>query len=224
MEEDRPLITFLCADPKDAELKNYKKRVTMVLKKKAEMVQDGKRIKASSPKAEEPYELYIMGFGIPGHANNMLVFFAIVDKNFGVAHSIGKLYEDFKTQIFAAFDAKVLAKAKQTGDVHKKSQAILQGLCTKYGSNSISAASMKVEEVKNVMTQNIQIALDNGASLNDLEGKAADLNASSDAYKSKAKTVRRNACLDMVKAKAIFFLIAVIVLAIIVAVIYVVVK
>jgi hypothetical protein len=25
MEEDRPLITFLCADPKDAELKNYKK-------------------------------------------------------------------------------------------------------------------------------------------------------------------------------------------------------
>lgn len=228
--ELKPILACAAADAKDPDLKAYKKRVQMVLKKAADKMQEGKRIKLSSQKKpdngqeEETYELYIMSFKVsqtpqPENATS-LAFFAIVDKQFGVGQSIGRLYDEFKTQFFQMFDTKTIMTAKANGPIQKKSQTMLLGLCTKFGSNNVLAASQKVEEVKAVMQQNIEIAISNGQALEDIEEKSEKLKGASDEYNRKAKDVRRAACLDNYKAKAIVAAIVLLIIAVVAVVIY----
>lgn len=217
---ERPVITFYAANSKDPDIKSYRKRIDMVLKKAADKMQEGKRIKLSSPKDEKPYELYIMSFKVT-NSNASLAFFAIVDKQFGVAHSIGRLYDDFKAQFFSAFDSKAILSAKRNGPVHKKSQQMLSGLATKFGSNSVLAATQKVEEVKAVMAKNIEIAIENGQSLEDLEGKAEDMASLGNSYLQESRRVRKHACMEECKAKAMFWGFGLLIVAVIVVVILV---
>jgi len=198
--EKHAIIAYLAADDKDPNLKSYRKHTSQVMKKGANKMQEGKRIHLTS----EDYALYITVAKVPNHSHQLLAFFAIVDLNFGVAHTIGKLYDDFKGNFFKQVTSSQIMSAKANGAVHKKTQGLMRDICQKYGSNKIKKITKQVEEVKNIMNQNIDTALGNAAALDDIQTQAAALDDMAGSYLTNAKRTNRNMCMQAFKAKAIF--------------------
>lgn len=85
--------------------------------------------------------------------------------------------------------------------------------------NAVAEVQNKIDKVKDVMSENIHLALENTAKLEDIEEASEELNRSAGAFRDNATKLRRKMCFKEWKMKIIFGLIALAVLGIIIGVI-----
>ena len=180
------IISDAAADNNDPDLKQYRKHINDIMKKGASRISAGKRIRLTSE--ENNYDLYITAY--PYDGEEKAAFFVIVDTKFGVDASISKLFEEYKEGFFKLVDAKTIGSAKAKGKAHKKTEAFLQQILVKYGSSKLDGVKNQVDEIKGVMVDNINVVLRNVETLEDLEGKAENLQRQGQVFADNATTLK----------------------------------
>jgi len=163
-----------------------------------------------------PYELHLVAEEVEDSPGNIIVYFVATDSGFGKAQSITKLLADFKAGLYAAGGGSVIS-GSGAGGMQARMAPTLTSLATKFGSSKIAAVQNKVEEVKAVMRENVDLALNNVDKLEVMEEKAADM-------EREAKTFNRGATKLAWTMRCrnwkLTMLIALLVIAVLVAIIY----
>lgn len=100
---------------------------------------------------------------------------AITSVDFGKHQSISGLLKDFKQGVYTEFPSDVLAHAQSSGPVHSTMRRFFESLFLKYNKSQLLTVSRKVEEVKEVMKDNVNKALNNVEQLEEMEVKAESM-------------------------------------------------
>lgn len=221
-------MSFFIMDSNDPDQKAYTKKMNGVLSPKKDALQQvvnsatggqDKRIKIS--KDTDAYDIYIMAQELgSNHPNTILAFFCALSKDFSSHHELTRFWSDFRTTFTQQFDATdVLACTGPNSKPGKKATPILADIARRYGSSALSSAQQKVNDIKIVMTDNIDRAMANSANMDDLEAKSQALSDSSGRYVTKAKKAQRDACLENYKTKCICALVVLVVLGVVAGII-----
>jgi len=182
-ENGHQIIALLAQDKNDSTHKSYKNHVKQIMNKGAQKLKPNKRIRLTSDGND--YDLHVMADLLDSKDDQIIVFFAVTDVEFGKTHSVAKLLEDFKSSFYGANDANSILAAKANGTVHKNSQSLLEALLKKYGQNKLAEVQQRVEEVKNVMRDNVDRTLENVEKLEDLEQKSETIENSAKQFEKK---------------------------------------
>lgn len=147
---------------KDERTKRYKQHVKELMSKGASRLTGGKRVRLTSDEGEEEkYELNVLTEYIDGDPNLALVFFAITSVDFGKHQSISGLFKDFKEGVYTEFPSDTLATAQSSGPVHATMKRFFESLFAKYNKSQLINVARKVDQVKDVMKENVNKALNN---------------------------------------------------------------
>jgi len=84
----------------------------------------------------------------------------------------------------------------------------------------IAQAFVKLDLIKNVMYENINLTVERGEKIDGLDEKSETLEREARIFKKQSKSLKRRFCLDNAKTLAIVILLVLVVIAIIVGVIY----
>jgi len=182
-ENQHQVIAQLAQDKNDSMYKSYKNHVKQIMNKGAQKLKPNKRIRLTSDGND--YDLHVMADLLENNEEEIIVFFAVTDVEFGKTHSVAKLLEDFKSSFYSANDTESIRNAKEKGVVHKNSQMLLEALIKKYGQNKIAEVQARVDEVKNVMRENVEHTLENVQKLEELETKSETIQHSAKLFEKK---------------------------------------
>ena len=174
---------------------------------KAHKLSDGKRIRLTS---DNDFEVHVQCEIDNG---NTILFIAVTDTEFGVHHIISSFCEDWKSQFLRAIAKSEWGASKSS--LSSRVKTCLQTIQTKYNTSSIRKANAKVDEVKSVMRENVDLALANVEQLNEIDAKSADIEASSRQFHHNAKKVKCAMCAQYWKMIIIGVVIAIAIIVII---------
>jgi len=172
-----------------------------------------KRIRLTSDGND--YDLHVMADLLENNEEEIIVFFAVTDVEFGKTHSVAKLLEDFKSSFYSANDTESIRNAKEKGVVHKNSQMLLEALIKKYGQNKIAEVQARVDEVKNVMRENVEHTLENVQKLEELETKSETIQHSAKLFEKNASGLKSQMMWRYIKMTMLIVLLIGAILAII---------
>jgi len=186
-EENQHQIIALLAENKDDPTSNkaYRTHVKQIMNKGASKLKPNRRIRLTSDGND--YDLHVMADLLENKDDQVIVFFAVTDVEFGKTHSVAKLLEEFKSEFYKVNDAPLVKTAKQNGPVNKNCQTFLTALIKKYGANKLADVQQKVEEVKIVMKDNVNRTLENVEKLEDLESKSETIENSAKQFEKGAR-------------------------------------
>lgn len=160
---------------KDERTKRYKQHVKELMSKGASRLTGGKRVRLTSDEGEEEkYELNVLTEYIDGDPNLALVFFAITAVDFGKHQSISGLFKDFKEGVYTEFPSETLANAQSSGPVHSTMKRFFESLFAKYNKSQLINVARKVDQVKDVMKENVNKALNNVEHLEEVRLRGRD--------------------------------------------------
>lgn len=212
VDGEHQIIASYVAPSSASSEKDYKTHVKQIMDKGASKLKPEKRIRLTAD--DNNYDLHVMADILN---DSLLIYFAVTDTGFGKNQSVPKLLDEFKAGIKNANPDSELSSAKEKGSVHKTSQALLSQLFTKYGTDKLKNVQAKVDQVKDVMKDNVNKALANVDSLNELEGKADQFEGQAKQFEREAtKTKNMMRCRNY-KMNAIIAVIVIIVIIIIIA-------
>jgi len=213
-EDQHQMIATLAADSDDAAVKSYKKHVKQIMNKGATKLKPGKRIRLTSDGND--YDLHVMADLLENNEEQVIVFFAVTDVNFGQTHSIVKLLDEMKTAFYENNEPASIKLAKTNGPVNKNSQTFLNNLLKKYGANKLAEVQQRVEEVKTVMRDNVDKTLENVEKLEDLEQKSETIENSARQFEKGATGLKSSMRCRYIKMTAIVVLLVCAILAVII--------
>ena len=164
------------------------------------------------------YELHVCATAVPG-ADCVVAMFVVTDLRFGKAHSVARLFADLKGGFFAANTAADIAGATSGGGrgVDRASQDLLDRLVAEYGSCKLAEVQQKVDDVKTVLQDNVNRALQNVERVSDMETSAEDLRREADILRNSAGRVKSKMRCSYHKSTALLVGVAVVVLVVIIA-------
>jgi len=214
-EENQHQIIALLAENKDDPTSNkaYRTHVKQIMNKGASKLKPNRRIRLTSDGND--YDLHVMADLLENKDDQVIVFFAVTDVEFGKTHSVAKLLEEFKSEFYKANDPSTVKIAKQNGPVNKSCQAFLAQLIKKYGANKLADVQQKVEEVKIVMKDNVNRTLENVEKLEDLESKSETIENSAKQFEKGARGMQLSMRCRYYKMTAIVALLIISILLII---------
>jgi len=214
-EENQHQIIALLAENKDdpTSFKAYRTHVKQIMNKGASKLKPNRRIRLTSDGND--YDLHVMADLLENKDDQVIVFFAVTDVEFGKTHSVAKLLEEFKSEFYKVNDAATVKVAKQNGPVNKSCQNFLVLLIKKYGANKLADVQQKVEEVKTVMKDNVNRTLENVEKLEDLESKSETIENSAKQFEKGARGMQLGMRCRYYKMTAIIALLVIAILLII---------
>jgi len=217
-EGKHQILAYQTGPQDEPNLKLYKTHVEQIVNKGAAKLTPGKRIKLTSDNND--YDLHVSSTSLPGDDDNVVVFFAVTETDFGKDHSIGKLFDEFKDGFYASCPASQVAKAN-SGACQKQSQNLLNQLIQKYSRSKLKDVQGKVDQVKDIMKDNVNKALDNVERLEDMEIKSDQLEQQAKGFQQGAVQVKKRFQCEYYKATAILAALVIIVIIIIIVVVVV---
>lgn len=122
------------------------------------------------------------------------------------------------------FGAKCGAKAKEAKEAELTAacKSLFKKLCAKYDDlaqiDQLNKTMEKVEGVKMIMQENIEIALQNCVSLESIDQKAEDLQAQAGMFKTRAKVLRSKVWWKLCKMRLLIAFIVLSILGVIIGV------
>jgi len=177
------------AEDHDKAASSYKTRINDIMTKAAGKLTMGKRMCLTSDDPGTDYELHLLAEEVDENPGTVIFYFVVTDSGFGKAHSITKLLADFKAGIYES-GAATIATAGGNG-LQTKMLPNLKTIAAKYATNKVQAVTARVEEVKAVMRDNIDLAVKNVDKLSDMEDKSADLDRDAARFARNATTLDR---------------------------------
>jgi len=189
VEDQHQIISNALAQEYDPQDGSYKSHVKQIMNKGATKLKPGKRVRLTSD--ENDYELHVMAEQVDSSDEHTIVLFAVTDTSFGKNYSIQSLLKDFKSGIFRVCDSSELIRATSKGAIQKKSEPIFKDIFARYGSSKLKEVQTKVDEVKNVMRDNVDMAIGNVEKLEEMESKSVMLDDQSRAFAKKSAGVKR---------------------------------
>lgn len=187
-EGKHTIIASATAPSCAADEKDYKTHVRQIMDQGAAKLIPEKRLRLGVDATG--CELHIWAEKLK---DTLLVYFAVTDStDFRKLHSAQTLLEDFKTNFGNKNTANDIEKAKEKGNVHKASQNLLSKLISQYGENKLGQVSNKVKAVKGIMEDNIEKAMSNVESLEDIETKAEGLETQAEVFNKQAVKVKKH--------------------------------
>jgi len=184
-ENQHQVIAVLAENKDDPTFKAYRTHVKQIMNKGASKLKPNRRIRLTSDGND--YDLHVMADLLENKDDQVIVFFAVTDVDFGKTHSVAKLLEEFKSEFYKVNEPNIVKIAKSNTQVHKNCQAFLLQLMKKYGVNKIADVQSKVDEVKTVMKDNVNKTLENVEKLEDLESKSETIENQSKQFEKNAR-------------------------------------
>ncbi len=178
---------------------------------KAHKLTIGKRIRLT---CDADYEVQVRAENVEGQT---FLLVAVTDVSFGVHHSIAEVFDTWRALVLRAFPASDAAAPK--GALAGRAHDILEQIKAKYNTSSLQETNRKVEEVKGVMRDNVDLAIANAPKLDEIDERSADIEASSRVYHQKSKKLKWAMCREYWKAIVLIALILIIIIVIIVVVV-----
>ncbi|XP_064631577.1 vesicle-associated membrane protein 7-like [Lineus longissimus] len=122
---------------------------------------------------------------------NGIIYMCAAEQDFGKRMPYGFLDEIHKR--FSNGSLVIRANTAVENELNRDFEQVLSTQMQRFsrGDDSMNALQSQVDEVKGIMTQNIEKVLQRGEGLDDLMGKTEDLEASSTRFATTAKKVRR---------------------------------
>lgn len=203
-EKEQPLgkhqVLAYASASKDEKTKIYKDHVKDVMKKGASKLAGGKRVRLISDETNEKdgdggggeegkYELHILTEYINDDPNLALVFFAITAPDFGKHQNISGMFKDFKNGVYEQFDKDTLSNAQSNSGVHNALKPYLDQMFHKYNKSALANATRKVEQVKDIMKDNVNRALNNVEVLEEMEVKAESMENQAKIFEKRSSNV-----------------------------------
>jgi len=166
------IASFLC-NKDDPNAQNYKKYSQAIMNKRGHKLESGKLIRLTADNND--YELHLMADVLEEDNDKTIVFFAMTDPEFTKNFTIVKFFQEFKEGLYNRCSSSEIAVAKSGGAVSKKTTPLFQSLTQKYGSSKLQTVSTKVEEVKDIIRHNVEVAIENVNKLDEIEAKSEEL-------------------------------------------------
>lgn len=159
------------------------------------------------------YDLQVLAHEVKG---TMIVFFAVTHTDFTKGNSVQGLLNDLQTGFLDAIGSpEQIVNAKEKS-LNKNCSAMMNRLFDKYGTDKLATAFAKVDQVKDVMKDNVGLALANVNALDTLDDKSKNLENQADLFKKEAKKVETMMRCNNWKMNALIALIVIIIIAIII--------
>jgi len=146
-----------------------------------------------------------------------LFFFAVTDVDFGKAHSVSSLLEEFKMNFYTTNDAEAIRQAKTGGQVHKNSQDFLQILINKFGEDRLAQVNQVTQEITHQMTQNVNDLLVSVDNMDGIDSTAQAVEIQAANLHHNAHSVRNSERCQYYKKTWFIALIVVVIIVIIVS-------
>lgn len=200
------LASILSRDD-DPQAQTYRENAVKILGK-SHKVDPGKRIRLTS----DDYEIHVQAEHAPN--GTVLLLVAITDTEFGVHHNVATFFQELTLKLNSTVPRNEWSEKKSR--LTKRLDSVLSSLHQKYNTSSILEANKKVDAVKGVMHDNIQIAIQNTERIEEIDAKSQDLEQSSKEFHSKAKAVKCRFIKQRIKLIGVIALVIAIVLTIII--------
>jgi len=189
LESEHQTITSVIARDDDPLAKQYRTHVRQIMGK-ASKLSAGKRISLTSEGDE--YHLQVLPDNVTtGDSDTVVVFFAVTDPQFGKYHSIPNFLEEFKATLHKACSPDEIKVATTNGVVHDKTQDALRKLLIRYSGSKIKDVEDKVDEVKTILKDSVDLAVVNTAKMEEAEHTSQALEEQSQLFKKETVNVRR---------------------------------
>ena len=211
VEGKHVLIATAAHPSRESSEGDYKNHVEQIMDKGAAKLKPGKRIRLTAD--DNNYDLHVLAEEM---RDTLVVYFAVTDTGFGKDHNIQRLLDDFKDQFRSKHSESDLDSAKKKGSVHKSSQGFLKELLSKYGSSKLKLVQNQVNEVKNIMKDNVDKALQNVEDLDQLEDKSDQFEHQAKQFQKSATDVKKMMRCRNLKMIALIALVIIIILMIII--------
>lgn len=205
------LIATMLADPRDEFKDVYKNKLIKVMNRAKDI--GDKRLRLTS--TDKEFEVQVQAYNID--SNTRIVFFAITDPTVGESFDVGDILKNFQEDFLDLHDEDAIRKARSGGKVHKQSKEILKALLTKYGESKLSRVQKQVQGVKNVMEENMEQALANVTTIEQMDTDAAEMEKHAGQFKKKARVVKRNEQKRWYMTNVFFVIVVIIVIIIIIS-------
>lgn len=184
----------------------YKENAQKILNK-AHKLESGRRIRLTS---EQDYEIHVMS---DSSETATFIFIAITDQEFGVHHNTTSFSDEFKAIILRSIPRSEWGASK--GSLIKRIDSALSQILKKYNTSSLLQANQRVDDVKAVMTENVNMALDHVERLEEIDQKSKDLEQSSKEFQDKSAKVRCRMLTQQWKILALVVVVVIVVIVII---------
>lgn len=201
------VLSSLLTHDDDPAAKMYKKNAVQILGK-SHKLESGKRIRLTA----DDYEIHVQLEN--GTANTPLLLIAITDQEFGAHHNVTSFFQEWIGLLCQSLPRNEWSDKKSR--IARRIDPVLLQIHKKYKSSSIMDANRKVDQVKGVMTDNIQMALQNAERIDELEQKSESIEESAKEFESKAKKVRCRFIKERAKIIGLIVVIVAVVIAVIV--------
>jgi len=209
-ENAHQVIALLAENKEDPTYKAYRTHVKQIMNKGAAKLKPNRRIRLTSDGND--YDLHVMADLLENRDDQVIVFFAVTDVEFGKTHSVAKLLEEFKAEFYKVNDAGAVKVAKANGSVNKNCQTFLANLIKKYGANKLADVQQKVDEVKTVMKMNVDATLNTVGKLEELEAKSETIENSAKQFEKGSRGLSMSMRCRYYKMTAIIVLLVLVIL------------
>jgi len=188
-KDKHQIIAQYAAEPDSQINATYVTHLTQIMNNGADKLKPNKRVRLTSDSNQ--YDLHLLADYVESNEQDMIVFFAVTDVDFGKAHSVTQLLEEFKNDLYANNAPEDVRKAKTGGNVHKVSQAFLAELTAKYGQDKLADTQDAVNGVIQEAKNNVQQVIGSMAAMEDTEEKARQLEAGAKTMQDNSIEVRK---------------------------------
>jgi len=209
------IIAAAAADKNDtANNSTYVTHLSQIMANGAEKLRPTKRVRLTSD-SSAAYDLHLLADYVDGNDMYMIVFFAVTDVEFGRAHSVTQLLDDFKSGLYTSNSSEDIKEAVTDGKVDKQSQQFLAQLLQKYGSNKIEQAEGKANEVASIMRKGVEDVVRTVGNLEVIEKTAGDMEKEAEKMKNQSTSAKWKFRWQLYKQYIIIATVIILVLAII---------
>mmetsp|Transcript_11974 Transcript_11974/g.15004 ORF Transcript_11974/g.15004 Transcript_11974/m.15004 type:complete len:168 (-) Transcript_11974:263-766(-) len=150
-------------------------------------------------------------------SDQQLVYVCVTSPSYPVRHAHALLEELGRTFVAKCGDKAATAR---DGSLSSECKGLFKKLCIKYDDvgqlDVLNRTMEKVEGVKLIMQENIEIALKNCVSLEAIDKQAEDLQAQAGVFKTRAKTLRSKMWWKLCKMR---LLVALVIICVLIAII-----
>ncbi len=208
-EDKHEILGSLLSKKGDPAATEFKEHTIKIMNKAQKM--NNSRIRL---KSEHGYEVHVQA----DQVNDVtLIFIAIVSNDFGAHHLPATFCDDFKNTFYNSVSRNEVGASKLS--LSSRTTNVLEAIHRKYNSSSLRDVNQKVDQVKNVMRENMDIALQNVEKLDEIDQKAIDIEAGARKFHQNAQKVRCAMCKEYWKATLLIIFIVLAIIGIIVGVV-----